>query len=438
MIYRAFATTLTFAAASAQAQTVTELDPGSLAGAFHIYDPARADLQIELLIQAGEGDHDGIEGLPHYLEHLVWLSVAEDFPLAKTSGSNAYTSQWATGYELTVPAENFYVGLATLMAVFDTPALDPTFMDEEIGIILQEYEARLDGSDVEQIYEDSRRWLYTLGNDELPQGLARTIIGEPEDIERFTVEQALALHEETHVPSRGVLIIRGPADPDVLAETLARRVGTGGGFEQVPKPDFITPALTSQRFATVDDRGDGARFAYRKLIDLETELSALQIEEAANLLRLILGGTRDESLQVPLYYDEFWVAGLTVSIAAVDEDTLALLIAAEPEPGVALEALEPRILAALSAAANRGISQDTLDRTRDLFLRERSAQTPVQAASRYVNSGLFNRQPLVDWETRNAALAEITTNDLETLLSALAGPGREAFVEIHAAEETAQ
>ncbi len=391
------------------------------------------------MIQAGEGDHDGIEGLPHFLEHLVWLSVATDYPLAKSSGSNAYTSQWATGYSLTVPVDRFDTALTTLLAIFDTPSLDPTFMDEEIGIILQEYEARLDGSDVEQIYEQSRRWLYTLGESDLPQSLARNIIGEPEDIARFTVEQALALHAQTHVHNRAVLVIRGPADLATLSEALATRVGTGGSFKQVPRPEFITPAPIAERFVIEDDRGDGARFAYRKLVDVKTNLSPLEIEEAANLLRLILGGTRDESLQVPLYYDEFWVAGLSLNLSSVDGDTLALLISAEPEPGVTLDELEPRILAALSAAAaDQGISQDTLDRTRDLFLRERAAQTPVEAAFRYVNSGLFRRMPLVDWETRNAALAGVTPEDLESLLSALAGPGREAFVEIHAAEEVTQ
>ena len=344
--------------AAAQMQIVQELDPGELAGAFVITDPNRSNVEIQLLIQSGEGDQTGVEGLPHYLEHLAWLSVAEEFPLAKAAGSNAFTSQWITGYQTTVPADRLALGLETLMAVFDTPSLDDAFMAEEIGIIAQEYETRQDGTDVEAVYRESRRWLYALND--MPQGVARDVLGQPVDFEAFTVADAVTLHGQTHVPSKAILVVRGGITGPELARPLAALVGTGGRFSQAAKPAFITPPAVYETFIAADDRGVGHQVAIRKLIDISGFDDRLVLQQVLDLVRLILSGSRDESLATTLYYDEFLVADLDLNVSLVDEDTAGLVFTAEPEPGVALTAIEPRVVEVWAAIAAAGISQDTI------------------------------------------------------------------------------
>ena len=423
---------------SAIAQIIQELDPGDLAGTFLIEDTNQSNVEIQLLIQSGEGDHSGVEGLPHYLEHLVWLSVAEKYPLARASGSNAFTSQWVTGYQVTVPADRLNVGLDTLLAAFETPNLDPAFMDEEIGIIAQEYETRQDGSDVEAIYRTSRRWLYALN--ERPQGVARDVLGVPEDFEAFTVADAVALHARSHVRAKAILTVRGGISAGQLAPLLATRVGTGGTFQQIPRPPFVSPPLAYERFATEDDRGVGAQLAIRKLISIPGFEDTTHLQETLGLVRLILMSTRDESLLTPLYYDEFLVSDLNLNASLVDGGTAALILTAEPEPGIALDALEPRLIQVWQDIADRGISQDTIDRTRDLLLRERASQSRVDYAAGPLRQALFSREPWVPWETRNATLKTVTKADVDAVVRALAkGPDavRTALIEVRE-KETAQ
>jgi len=114
---------------AASAQDLSEIDAPALHGAWlvpidatHAADPPRTTAYLVVL--AGERDNDGVPGIAHHAEHLVWQSATrDDHDLGARADANAMTNLLSTTYYLDGPDAELDRTLAILARMLEP--IDP-------------------------------------------------------------------------------------------------------------------------------------------------------------------------------------------------------------------------------------------------------------------------------------------------------------------------
>jgi predicted Zn-dependent peptidase len=198
-----------------------------LANGFRIVSEHMPGLQsaaIGIWVTAG-GRHERIEqnGIAHFLEHMAFkgtkrrsaLQIAE--AIEDVGGYiNAYTSREVTAYYARVLENDVPLALDVLSDILLNPVFDPSEIEVERGVILQEIGQANDTPDdviFDWLQEESYR----------DQPLGRTILGPSERVSAFGREDLKTFVTEHYGPEQMILSAAGAVDHDTLvrlAETM--------------------------------------------------------------------------------------------------------------------------------------------------------------------------------------------------------------------------
>lgn len=125
---RIFVLLLFIVTAPLNAQVIDLTEHTSLKRAYLIEQPKAEFVTVQMLLNVGEADFDGPEGLAHYLEHLVWYSADKAHgDGAKNRISNAWTNNLFTNYWNSGSPRNLKTMLGDSAKVFKPIDVDPTF-----------------------------------------------------------------------------------------------------------------------------------------------------------------------------------------------------------------------------------------------------------------------------------------------------------------------
>ncbi|SMX43920.1 M16 family metallopeptidase [Actibacterium lipolyticum] len=191
---------------------VTEAMPGLRSAALGIW------------VSAG-GRHERLEqnGIAHFLEHMAFkgtkrrtsLQIAEQ--IEDVGGYiNAYTSREMTAYYARVLEADVPLALDVLADIVLNPVFDPTEIEVERGVILQEIGQVMDTPD-DVVFD----WLQEAAFPD--QALGRTILGPTERVSSFSQEDLYGFVREHYSPNQLILSAAGAVDHDEivrLAEAL--------------------------------------------------------------------------------------------------------------------------------------------------------------------------------------------------------------------------
>ena len=427
--------------APAAAQHLEPLDPGPLKGAWLVPDDAPRT-HVELVVLAGERDNDGPRGLAHYTEHLVWLSAtrpASGATRPDTGGahSNAATTSRATHYYLDGPPERLDAMLASLARTLRPVDLPEAFMREEVGIVRGEFERGVRESPWSSLWRDLGRMQHGR------QWPARSVIGTPETMARFTPDAALRFHRRTHRPGNAVLVVKGPHGPDAAARAVAAAFpahGAGAGrgrlgdaSDERPDGGPLAPPAYRARAAgrvveeRIEPRLGAPELMQSRLIELEDPPPFHDLAARQALLHDALDSTRAGGLAGPLRYDAFIAERYELSFEILDERRVEMTFSARPDRGVTLAELHDAFEATLAASAARGLPSESVELVRsralaELDALERPANAVLDGALASIASGA-TPIPLADWRRR---LAAVEPADVNALLRAFADASRTA------------
>src|SRR3954452_1542710 len=213
-------------------------DPGvriiTLTNGLSVYlranDRPGASAELRLVINAGSGQEDPDQsGTAHFLEHMMFNGTTEfpanelidtlrGFGMQFGADVNAFTSYDETVYELTVPMAdpaNLDTGLDVLREWLSAATLDPSQVDSEKGVVLDEWRQRdqsLDGR-IEKAAEDLL--LTGSGYD------GRQPIGSDATITAMTPELLRRFYDTWYRPDNAAIMIVGDIDVDKV-ETKIR------------------------------------------------------------------------------------------------------------------------------------------------------------------------------------------------------------------------
>ncbi|WP_299369297.1 pitrilysin family protein [uncultured Tateyamaria sp.] len=209
--------------------------------------PGLASASIGIWVGAG-ARHEMADqnGIAHFLEHMAFkgtqrrsaLEIAE--AIEDVGGYiNAYTSREVTAYYARVLQNDVPLALDVLADILLNPVFDPSEIETERGVILQEIGQALDTPD-DVIFD----WLQEQAYPEQPLG--RTILGPSERVSAFGREDLSRFINQHYGPHQIILSAAGAVDHDAIVRLAEELFG-----DLAPRPQLVADVA---RFAGGETR----------------------------------------------------------------------------------------------------------------------------------------------------------------------------------------
>ena len=188
--------------------------------------PGLESASVGVWVTAGarhEAPHQN--GIAHFLEHMAFkgtkrrtaLQIAE--AIEDAGGYiNAYTSREVTAYYARVLRNDVGLALDVIADILINPTLEPSEIEVERGVILQEIGQTLDTPD-DVIFD----WLQEEAYPDHPMG--RTILGPAERVSGFSREDLQGFIAEHYGPGQMILAAAGAVNHDAIVQLAEKLFG---------------------------------------------------------------------------------------------------------------------------------------------------------------------------------------------------------------------
>ena len=218
--------------------------------------PAARSVSIAAYVRAGSRlEAPEQAGMAHFLEHLTFKGTAA-YPSTRAlseaiegvGGSfNAATDREATVYWVRVPRRETERAMTVLGELICRPALDPSEIDREREVIIEEIRGYLDdpGEYAQILFQQAMFGASALG---------REICGEESDVRALPASGIRAFWSATYRPANAVIAVAGDLEHaeavDLASRTFGRGNGALHGFEPAPALPAGERILTGRRDTT--------------------------------------------------------------------------------------------------------------------------------------------------------------------------------------------
>lgn len=183
-------------------------------------DPSSPLVVMQLWVGHGSIDETDREaGLAHFLEHLAFRGRDVAARVEQAGGDiNAYTSNDHTVYHLTVPADRWRDGVASLHDVFRGLAFDKDAFEQERNVVIEEMR-RADDMPQRVVY---RAFFETAAKG---HPLGRPVIGYDETIRKAQPEDVQSFYKRFYNPDASFLVVVGDIDTAAAVKALDGTIG---------------------------------------------------------------------------------------------------------------------------------------------------------------------------------------------------------------------
>jgi predicted Zn-dependent peptidase len=252
--------------------------------------PYTRSVSMGVWVNVGARDEDLSEsGLSHFIEHMIFkgtrrrsaFQIAKEFD-AIGGHTNAFTTMENTCYHAKVMDTHTETMVDILSDIFLNSIFDPSEIEKERPVILQE---------IGMVEDSPDEYVHLLSGKNFwgDSPLGRSILGSPENIIRFDADLIKKFFHRLYQPDRIVISVAG----NVAHTDIIDRVGPA--FESIRPGNGIAERLAPQCQSLVD-------LNYRKLEQAHICMGApgLSITDprryAYSLLNTILGGNMSSRL----------------------------------------------------------------------------------------------------------------------------------------------
>ncbi|PSJ61425.1 M16 family metallopeptidase [Pseudaminobacter soli (ex Li et al. 2025)] len=373
--------------------------------------PSIESVAMGVWVKSGaRNERDDEHGMAHLLEHMAFKGTNKRsaFQIASEIENvggeiNAATSVETTSFYARVLADDVPLGLDLLSDILTESKFDPSELEREQHVILQEIGAAHDTPD-DVVFDRFTETAYR------HQTIGRSILGTPETVKSFTSKQLHSFMERQYGAEQMVVVAAGDIKHDVFVRDVERRLGS---FR--PKAEGFMPQYA--QYVGGDFR------EHRDLMDAQIVLGfegrAYHVRDfyASQILSMILGG----GMSSRLFQEVREKRGLCYSVYAFHwgfSDTG--LFGVHAATGQAdISKLVPVIIAELEKSGEK-ISQEELDRARAQYRAGliMSAESASSRASQIARQILLFGRPIAKEELMER-LGALTVDRLTDLSSRL-------------------
>jgi zinc protease len=329
---------------------------------YHLKTTKAPVVTLQVWVKTGSADELKSEaGLSHFIEHLVFKGTDKFAPgeiaqVVEAAGGelNAYTSFDQTVFYVTVPKHQFEVAARVLSEMLIYPKFDPTEVDNEREVVVEEIKMGLD-----QPGRVSSKMLF----DQMFKGhpYALPVIGTEENIRRVPVDEIKNYFGERYTGHNMSLVCVGDIEDEHLEilETYFKDLK----FEGLKKQDRKrTPVLLSKDFVSHQKSEFEKDYFY---ISWPMKGYKSSDSETAELLSLLLGQGESSFL-----YDDLKLKkGLCRSIGAsyFGGDENGIFVVSGVTIGDEIEALAKELPKSIEAFLKQSNIRTEILKARNIF-----------------------------------------------------------------------
>lgn len=271
-------------------------------------------------------EHDGITGLSHVLEHMMFKGTAAhpagEFSriIAENGGQeNAFTSRDYTAYFQTMETRRLPVSFELESDRMRNLSLPDEEFKKEVQVVMEERRMRTDDNPQSLTYEQFNATAYASSPYRIPT------IGWMGDLKTMAVEDLRNWYRQWYAPNNAVVVVVGDVDPDDVYGLAKKYFG----------------ALKPSKIAPIKPRLEIAQHGPKHLV----------VERPAKLPYLIMGYKAPVALNAEQDWEPY---ALEVLVSILDGGDSARLAS--------------RVVRGSAVAASAGASYDAFDRKETLFL----------------------------------------------------------------------
>lgn len=403
---------------------------------FLVPDANAKSITMTMIVGAGCADepHGVCKGISHYLEHLLFLGRNPDRnPVAsaffRDGVANGATSHLTTTYwdQFPARAQTQSADLDRLFGYFSQRLIGFEVTDadasRERNVVLQEYKWRVASRPV-------ARFQTTMNAAVLPDDpYAQQVAGDEQKIAAYSVADARAFHERWYARNNATFVIHGPVEAAEV-KALADKYLAPLPEKKLPERDWLQALRTfgpaNETLRAQDPDVQHVLVEIDKIVRYE-ESDRARFEAARRVLNTWLGGRFDSGPHDRIVEG----AGLTDEIGAFyavreGAGALWLTIGAEPNDGVTPEKLASGFADFMTARAAEGVPEAIVERIKRRLIEDRSlSERDPDSFAKQLTQWFGQRRSYEEFTSYSADVASVTTDDVNLLLRALAGPGRE-------------
>jgi zinc protease len=185
---------------------------------------------------------DGITGISHVLEHMMFKGTEEVGPgefsrtISALGGSeNAFTSRDYTAYFETLASEHLETALRLEADRMRNLVLDADEFARELMVVKEERRLRTEDSPSGQLFEQFSAVAWRTSPYRNP------VIGWMNDIKHLTVDDLAAWYERWYAPNNATLVVVGDVDPEQVRALAERYFGPFERVEIPPQKPVVEP-----------------------------------------------------------------------------------------------------------------------------------------------------------------------------------------------------
>ncbi|MCL2915269.1 insulinase family protein [Shewanella corallii] len=306
----------------------------------------------------------GITGISHFFEHMMFNGAEKYGPKmfdrtmeAAGGANNAYTTENITVYTNWFPA-------GALETIFDLEAdriadldINAEMVESERGVVVSERLTGLENSNWRVIQEEVKGAAFRA------HPYSWSVIGHESDIAAWTLEDLQQYHKTYYAPNNAVVVIAGDVKLDEV-KLLANEYFAPIPAQQPPREvKTVEPGQKGERRVFVKKASvstPNVMLAYHVPATSDPDYYAL------DLLAAILGEGKSSRLYQGLVNEQLALGADTYMPKTFDPNLFYFLGVAAP--GVSADKLEQAMLAQVAAVAKDGVTQEELDKVKNLRL----------------------------------------------------------------------
>lgn len=312
--------------------------------------------------QVGSKDEDkGKKGLAHLFEHMMFqgsenVKKGEHFEFVSRAGGtcNAFTMNDATVYYDVMPSNNFETALWLESDRLNNIDITEENLSNQKRVVIEEKKQSYDNAPYGTMFHNIMRNVFKGSNYE------SSVIGEAEDINSFTVEEAKSFHKKFYSPANSLIIASGDIDYDDAEEKIIKYFSDINKNGKVDRKRNKVIEIPEDIEMTVPDN-----------IQLPALNLCWQIPKAGSFesycleffLEMIVNN-RSSRLHRNLVYEK----KLLKSIRGIKhdlEDAGILIFRAMINPGVDTEVIKNEILKEINDFADKGFGENEFEMARN-------------------------------------------------------------------------
>jgi zinc protease len=305
-------------------------------------------------------ERPGITGISHFMEHMMFNGAEKYGPKefdrvleANGGTSNAFTSKDMTAYYEDIASDILELSFDLDSDRIRSLALDPKYIESEMGVVMEERLSSIDNSIDGSMYEE----LYALAFKAHPYRWP--VLGWMSDLEGIDREDCVRYFRTYYAPNNAVLIVAGDFDSDEALELIRSYYG------DIPAQAPPAPVRTVEPEQWGERRAEVRKAAELPAVMIAYHVPGMRSDDffALEMLQGILTTGRSSRLYRLLVREMEIALSIDIDYAwRIDPDLFTFSV--RMKPGHTTAEAEEAVYAAIDSLVADGVTGEELSRAR--------------------------------------------------------------------------